>query len=254
MMNLMIMILNLALKVEAPSKPTVESSTKEKKSYEDCEYSNSCCLMIMENHMEDSIYESILKTKNAKEFLDAVGKKYTKFLKNEKNELLNTLHSTFYDGTSGVRGHISKILVCYNKIKTIGMKFDSYYVVWLIMGTLPLQFHNIRSSYNAQNDQWTIEEMTVILSKEGEDMKKRRSKSISMLTTQDSGGQKRKFLIIQLPMRRSMLRSRILLPRVMARMCLLFPMPPRMRAFKGKCNYCLKFGHKKTNCRKLKAF
>ena len=60
--------------------------------------------------MEDSIYESILKTKNVKEFLDVVGKKYTKLSKNEKNELLNTLHSTFYDGISGVRGHIGKIL------------------------------------------------------------------------------------------------------------------------------------------------
>ena len=84
--------------------------------------------------MEDSIYESITKTESAKKLLDVVGKKYTKFL---KNELLNTLHSTFYDGTSGVRGHIDKILACYNKIKTIGMQFDSDYVVWLIMETLP---------------------------------------------------------------------------------------------------------------------
>ena len=109
---------NLASRVEVPTKPTVERSTKEKKFYKDWEYSNSCCLMIMENHMEDSIYENIPKTENAKDFLDAVGKKYTKF---SKNELLNTLHSTFYDGTSGVRGHIAKILACYNKIKTIGM-------------------------------------------------------------------------------------------------------------------------------------
>ena len=50
----------------------------------------------------DSIYESIPKIENAKKFLDAVGKKYTKFSKNGKNELLNTLHSIFYDGTSGV--------------------------------------------------------------------------------------------------------------------------------------------------------
>ena len=50
--------------------------------------------------MEDSIYEIISKIKNAKEFLNAVGKKYTKL---SKNELLNTLYSTFYDGTSGVR-------------------------------------------------------------------------------------------------------------------------------------------------------
>ena len=37
--------------------------------------------------MEDSIYERILKIENAKEFLDAISKKYTKFSKNEKNEL-----------------------------------------------------------------------------------------------------------------------------------------------------------------------
>ena len=43
MMNLMIMKLNLALKVEAPPKPTTENSSSEKKSYEDLEYSNSCC-------------------------------------------------------------------------------------------------------------------------------------------------------------------------------------------------------------------
>ena len=85
--------------------------------------------------MENSIYESIPKTENAKEFLDAVGKKYTKVSKNEKNELLNTLHSTFYDGTSGVQGHINKILASYNKIKTIGIEFGLDYVVWLIMGT-----------------------------------------------------------------------------------------------------------------------
>ena len=86
--------------------------------------------------MDDSIYESIPKIENVEEFLNVVGKKYTKFSKNEKNKLLNNLHSTFYDGTSGVQGHGDKILACYNKIKTIDMEFDSDYVVWLIMGTL----------------------------------------------------------------------------------------------------------------------
>ena len=84
MMNLKIMKLNLTLKVEAPPKPTIESSTKEKKSYEDREYSNSCCLMIMENHMEDFIYASIPKIENAKDFLYVINKKYIKFSKNGK--------------------------------------------------------------------------------------------------------------------------------------------------------------------------
>ena len=74
--------------------------------------------------MDHFIYDSIPKTENANEFLNIVGKKYTKF---SKNELLNTLYSTFYNETT-----------CYNKFKTICMEFDSDYVVWLIMGTLPL--------------------------------------------------------------------------------------------------------------------
>ena len=87
MMNLIIMKLKLTFKVEAPPKSTAESSANKKKFYENCEYSNNCCLMIMENHTEESIYASIPKIKNAKEFLDAISKKYTKFSKNEKNEL-----------------------------------------------------------------------------------------------------------------------------------------------------------------------
>ena len=51
MMNLTIIKLNLALKVEAPPKPTAESFANEKKFYEDWEYSNRCCMMIMKNHM-----------------------------------------------------------------------------------------------------------------------------------------------------------------------------------------------------------
>ena len=42
-------------------------------------------LMIMENHMEDSIYVSIPKIKNAKEFLDAISKKFQSFQRMRKN-------------------------------------------------------------------------------------------------------------------------------------------------------------------------
>ena len=38
--------------------------------------------------MEDSIYASIPKIENGKEFLDAINKKYTKFLENEKMSYL----------------------------------------------------------------------------------------------------------------------------------------------------------------------
>ena len=190
--------------------------------------------------MEDPIYESIPKTENAKEFLDVVGKKYTKFSKNEKNELLNTLHSLFYDGTSGVRGHI-------------GMEFDSYYVIWLIMGTLPSQFDNIRSSYNAQKEQWTIEEMTAILAKEEENMKKGRSRSIYVLTTQDGGGQKRKYPYNTASKEKKYVKKHNTSAKGNGKNVPSTSNAPKNEGFKGKCNYCHKFGHKKTYCRELKA-
>ena len=46
----------------------------------------------MKNHIEDSIYENILKTENGKEFLDAnnaISKKYIKLSKNKKNGISN---------------------------------------------------------------------------------------------------------------------------------------------------------------------
>ena len=86
-LSLTIMKLNLAFKVEALPKPTTKCSTKEKKFYENCKYSNSCCMMIIVNHMEDSIYENISKTENSKEFLDVIIKKYTKFSKKRKHKL-----------------------------------------------------------------------------------------------------------------------------------------------------------------------
>ena len=45
--------------------------------------------MIMKNHMEYSIYASIPEIENEKVFLDVISKKYTKFSKNEKNELFS---------------------------------------------------------------------------------------------------------------------------------------------------------------------
>ena len=59
MMNLTVMKLDLALKVPCPSKPTDKSSNAQKKLFEEWEYSNQCCIMIMRYHMEDSIHDSI---------------------------------------------------------------------------------------------------------------------------------------------------------------------------------------------------
>ena len=51
---------------------------------------------------------------------------------------------------------------------------------------------NIKSSYNDQKEQWKIEDMTSIIAKDDRNMKKERSKSISLVTISASERQKRK--------------------------------------------------------------
>ena len=98
--------MDLALKTTALPKPADNAVEKDRKSYDELEYYNRCCLMTMRYHMDESIHDSTPKTENAKDFLIAIEKKYAKFSKNEKNEYLNMFHSTFYDDASDLRAFI----------------------------------------------------------------------------------------------------------------------------------------------------
>lgn len=79
--NLAIMNIDLALRVEVPSALTEKSSAKEKTYYECWGHSNRTCLIIMKYTIDKSIRQSIICTDSAKDFLAAVGDKFTKFNK-----------------------------------------------------------------------------------------------------------------------------------------------------------------------------
>ena len=137
MMNLTVMKKDLALRTTAPPKPADNATENDRKSYDEWEYSNRCYLMIMRYHMDESIRDSIPKTENTKDFLAAIEKKYAKF---SKNEYLNMLHSTFYDGASDVRAHIDKLMGCYHKLKEMSMDLGQEgYMVCFVIKTLPSQ-------------------------------------------------------------------------------------------------------------------
>ena len=102
----------------------------------------------MRYHKEDSIHDTIPKVKSVNDFLNAINK-YKKVSKNEKNELLTTLHTTIHDGVSSIWNHIDKLVSCYNKIRDLGLNLDYDYLVCFAIGSFPSQFDSIRSSYNA---------------------------------------------------------------------------------------------------------
>ncbi|KAM6577988.1 hypothetical protein CsatB_029825 [Cannabis sativa] len=250
MLNLTLMRVDLALRMDAPPKPADDATEKDKKSYEDWEHSNRCCLMLMRYNMDESIRDSIPQTESAKDFLAAIKEKYKKFSKNEKNECLTLFHRTNYADTGDIRAHIDKLMGCYQKLKGMGLDLGEDYMVWFVMETIPSQFDSIRSSYNAQKEQWTIEEMTAILAKEEEDMKKGRARSISMVTNPNNS-HKRKFTPNNSSDQRFH-KKRATNPKGNGQASS-SSTGHKNEFFKGKCNFCQCFGHKKADCRKLKA-
>ena len=88
------------------------------------------------------------------------------------------LYSTSYDGMGGIRAHIDKLIGCYHMLNAMNMDLGQKYMIWFVMGTLPSQFDSIRSSYDAQKEQVFVEEMTVILAKEEDNMKKKGKKHL----------------------------------------------------------------------------
>ncbi|KAG7960597.1 hypothetical protein I3843_10G132500 [Carya illinoinensis] len=210
--NLAIMNLDLVLRIDAPDEPTSESSELKRL----------------------SIRQSIVDTDSAKEYLDAVGKKFTKFDKTEKGTLMKLLTTTTYDGVSGVREHIIKLIHFFNKLK--GMKVE-----------LGDSFLVRQTTYNAQKDEWSLSEMIAIVTQEEKMMKKAKSHAAFMVIV-DKG--KKKFFKSNSSNFRKM--KKYEKPPQQASMSV--PSGPKKEVFRGKCNFCHLFGYRRIECRKFKSW
>ena len=136
--------LDLALKVDEPSKPTDVISTDKRSFYERWEHSNRSCLMVMKYTIDKSIKECVPKTERAKDFLEYVKANYTKIDKVEMTTYLKFLTTTMYDGVGGVRGHIIKLKHYFNKANEMKVELNDKFLKWLILESLPTSFDAVK--------------------------------------------------------------------------------------------------------------
>ena len=83
-------------------------------------------------------------------------------------------------------------------------------------------------------------------------MKKGRSKIISMVTTQGRGRKKRKYPNNTTSNEKKYVKKQDTGAKGNGKNVPSTSNAPKNEGFEGKCNYCDKFGHQKTVCRKLK--
>ncbi|KAL6322358.1 hypothetical protein AAG906_007911 [Vitis piasezkii] len=225
--------LDLALRVDEPSKPTDVSSTDERLFYERWEHSNRSCLMVMKYTMDKSIKECGSKTERAKDFLEYVKANYTKVDKAEMATHLKLLTTTVYDGVSGVRDHIIKLRHYFNKANEMKVGLGEKFLKWLILESLPVSFDAVNLTYNALKEEWTLEELMSIVVQHEVSLKKNEAHSLLLILEALSNSRGKEF------------KSRNL-------QCIDFLNLAKSEKFKGKCNFCHKIGHKQADCFKFK--
>ncbi|KAJ1387717.1 gag-polypeptide of LTR copia-type, partial [Sesbania bispinosa] len=175
--------MDLALREQEPPALTLESTAVQRASHEKWEHSNRVCLMVMKYTMEKSIRQSIPENNKAKDFLSSVGEKFKTFDKAQKGQYLSLLEKTKYDGVSGVREHMMKLVHYYNKLKSLKVELGDSYLIWQVMESLPSQFDVLKTSYNTQKEEWTIDEMIAIISQEEASIKRTKSHSVQFIAS-----------------------------------------------------------------------
>ena len=170
--------LDLALRTDKSAALTNESTEDQKTFHKEWEKSNRKSLKVITYTMEKSIRQSIPEGDNAKDYLKAIGEKFTRFDKAKKGEYLSLFDKTKYDGVSGVREHIMKLMNYYNKLKDLKVEIGEDTLIWRVLESLPSQFDVTRTSYNTQKAEWTVDEMIAIITQEEESFKKAKSQSV----------------------------------------------------------------------------
>ncbi|XP_057985420.1 uncharacterized protein LOC131170388 [Hevea brasiliensis] len=178
-MYLPIAQLDLALRVDAPAELTNESTVIEKTYHEKWQNSNRVCLMVIKYNIDKSIRQGIPDKESAKEFLQTVAEKFKKFVKAQKSHYLYLLEHSQYDGVSGVRKQIMTLISYFNKLKYFDLDLRESFLVWFILESLPPQLKILKTSYNFQQGEWTVDQLIVIVCQEDESMRKGNTPSVN---------------------------------------------------------------------------
>ena len=111
---------------------------------------------------------------------------------------------------------------------------DSY-LIWCALESLPVEFDILKTSYNTQKGEWTINELIFIVTQAEDDMRKGKVRTINIVLMDHFLGIKKttKKKSHHGKKKGNMKDNHY---------------KPKKAQFKGSCSFCKKFGHKKVDC------
>ncbi|XP_050363770.1 uncharacterized protein LOC126782552 [Argentina anserina] len=157
---------------DRPETPAEDDKTTVKANYKKWMHSNMMAKNVIRQSMSKSIRGCVAEPEFATDVLEAVSAKFMESEKAEIARLNKEYHSLQYSGTGGVREHLLKLININNRLKEMMMGVQDTLLVHHALDTLPSSFDHLRTSYNAQKENWTLDELIVICSDEKERTKK----------------------------------------------------------------------------------
>lgn len=147
-------------------KPTYKSTVEYVAEHEKWERANKLCLKIIKRSISNSILGAIPDNENAKSFMDAIGEKFIESDKVETGDLMDKFMSMKYDGTSGVREHVMKMINISSKLKALDIPIAEPFLVYHVLNSLPSKFNQLKVAYNAQRDKWNLNDLIAVCAQE----------------------------------------------------------------------------------------
>ncbi|KAK3015735.1 hypothetical protein RJ639_007787 [Escallonia herrerae] len=183
-----VMDLDYALRVDAPTALTAESSTEQKMAYEKWERSNRISLMIMKGSITTAIRGAILDSNNAKLYLAHIEEQFQGCSKAHATTLITKMVTLKYSGSNGVREHILRMNDMASQLKGLDMEISEGFLVQFIMTFLLAQFGPFKINYNAQKEKWKMSELISMCVQEEERLKSEQPDNAHVSITGPSKG------------------------------------------------------------------
>ncbi|KAF7843809.1 Retrovirus-related Pol polyprotein from transposon TNT 1-94 [Senna tora] len=193
--------------------------------------------------VDKTIRQSAPEKDTAVEYLKVIGEKFKKFDKSQKAYYISLLDNARYDGVSGVQEHMMKMVNYYNKLKGLKLDLGESFPVYKILESLPTEYGVLRTTYNSQETEWSINQLISIVTQEEESQKKIKAltQSVNMLSLGSSNKRRKRkgkkhdskrALGVKKDGKKSKGKAN--------------------EPLKGECFYCKKPGHRINECFKLK--
>ncbi|XP_061996495.1 uncharacterized protein LOC133714404 [Rosa rugosa] len=147
---------------DKPEELNEKSTKKDTDLYKKWHRSNRMAKNLIRTSMSKTVRGSIEEPELASDFLEHIGAKFKESEKAEAARLTKEFHDLKYMGSGGVREHIMKMININGRLRELLMGVRDEQVVHYALHSLPNSFSHLRTSYNSQKGNWTLDELISI--------------------------------------------------------------------------------------------